>query len=94
MKVGNKAFSQTYELEFDVIGTYITKTAGCDPVRGAKFFALPEYLKSANGQLSFRGTHPPDEKRIAVVLATVEKMESTGSKNLERAERKKPTAPD
>ncbi|WP_170432909.1 M48 family metallopeptidase [Ruegeria arenilitoris] len=94
MKVGNKAFSQTYELESDVIGTYIAKTAGYDPVRGARFFARPENLKSGDGQLSFWGTHPPDEKRIAVVLATVDKMENTGSKTLDRVERKKPTSPD
>lgn len=94
MKVGNKAFSQTYELESDVIGTYIAKTAGYDPVKGAKYFARPESPKTADGQLSFWGTHPPDEKRIAVVLATVDKMENSGSKTLDRVERKKPTSPD
>ncbi|WP_051927663.1 M48 family metallopeptidase [Ruegeria halocynthiae] len=94
MKVGNKAFSQTYELESDVIGTYIAKTAGYDPIKGAKYFARPESPKMAEGQLSFWGTHPPDEKRIAVVLATVDKMESSGSKTLERVERKNSTLPD
>ena len=87
--VGNQAFSQTYELESDVIGTYIAKTAGYDPVKGAKFFARPENPKTSQGKLSFWGTHPPNKKRLAVVLATVEKMENTGSKTLERVERKK-----
>ena len=87
--LGNQAFSQTYELESDVIGTYIAKTAGYDPVKGAKFFARPENPRTSQGKLSFWGTHPPNKKRLAVVLATVEKMESTGSKTLEKVERKK-----
>ena len=85
--MGNKAFSQTYELESDVIGTYIAKTAGYDPVKGAKYFARPENPITSRGKLSFWGTHPPDKKRLAVVLATVEKMENTDSNALERKNR-------
>ncbi len=83
--LGNQAFSQTYELESDVIGTYITKAAGYDPVQGVRFFARPESPKEVNGQLSFWGTHPPDEKRIATVLATVAKIEASQTSSLQKA---------
>lgn len=73
--LGQRAFSQTYELEADVIGTYIAKTAGYDPVRGARYFARPEPVKTVDGRLSFWGTHPPDEERLATVLATVKNLE-------------------
>ncbi|SDY76045.1 Peptidase family M48 [Citreimonas salinaria] len=76
--VGQMAYSQTYELESDVIGTAITKAAGYDPVKGARFFARPEGKRTANGRLSFWGTHPPDEKRLATVLATIEGIEVSG----------------
>ncbi|MGR3647552.1 MAG: M48 family metalloprotease [Shimia sp.] len=74
--VGSMAYSQTYELESDTVGTYITHAAGYDPVEGAKFFARPEDTKSEAGNLSFWGTHPPDEKWVATVLATIEQIEA------------------
>ncbi len=83
--LGSKAYSQTYELESDVIGTYIAKSAGYDPVQGVRFFARPENPREVNGQLSFWGTHPPDAKRIATVLATVAKMEAGQSSGLQQA---------
>lgn len=73
---GQTAYSQSYELEADVIGTYIAKSAGYNPIQGARYFARPEPKKSQSGKLSFWGTHPPDEKRIATVIATVNKMQS------------------
>ncbi|EPX83927.1 M48 family metalloprotease [Salipiger mucosus] len=76
--IGKMAYSQTYELESDVIGTAITRAAGYDPVKGARFFARPEEKRLGNGALSFWGTHPPDEKRLATVLATMESIEATG----------------
>lgn len=76
MAAGQAAFSQTYELESDMIGTYIAKAAGYDPVKGARFFARPEAKKSQSGKLSFWGTHPPDQKRLATVIATVSKMKA------------------
>lgn len=76
--VGVMAYSQTYELESDVIGTAIAKAAGYDPVRGARVFARPEPQKTTNGRLSFWGTHPPDVKRIATVLAVNEAIEVSG----------------
>lgn len=69
---GNQAFSQTYELESDVLGSHIAKAAGYDPVEGAKFFARPESAKTQAGNLSFWGTHPPGEKRLATVIDTAE----------------------
>lgn len=74
--LGNQAFSQSYELEADVIGAYIATTAGYDAVRGARFFARPEAEYSTSGQLSFWGTHPPDEERVATVISIVEKIKN------------------
>lgn len=68
---GSMAYSQTYELEGDTLGTRIATAAGYDPVKGAKFFARPEDTRTEGGKLSFWGTHPPDEKRFATVVATV-----------------------
>lgn len=73
---GSMAYSQSYELESDTLGTRIAHAAGYDPVAGAQFFARPEKTKTENGKLSFWGTHPPDEKRVATVLATVDQIES------------------
>ncbi|WP_347138926.1 M48 family metallopeptidase [Paracoccus sp. SSK6] len=74
--VGQKAYSQTYELESDMLGTRIAAAAGYDPVKGAKYFARDKAARSQTGQLSFWGTHPADSKRLAVVLATVDQMKS------------------
>lgn len=73
---GSMAYSQTYELESDTLGTHITHAAGYDPVEGAKFFARPEPARTEAGKLSFWGTHPPDAKRLATVLATMEQISS------------------
>ncbi|WP_230312223.1 M48 family metallopeptidase [Paracoccus lichenicola] len=74
--VGSKAYSQTYELESDMLGTRIAMAAGYDPVKGAQFFARDEAARSRNGQLSFWGTHPADSRRLAVVLATVDQVKA------------------
>ena len=86
--VGSMAYSQKYELESDTLGTRITSAAGYDPVEGAKFFARPEKAKTSAGKLSFWGTHPPDEKRLATVLATVAQIEA--QVGLQRVSSKKP----
>lgn len=72
--VGSMAYSQSFELESDTLGARITHSAGYDPVKGAKFFARPEKARTSAGNLSFWGTHPPDEKRLAIVLATVDQI--------------------
>lgn len=66
---GSMVYSQTYELESDTLGTRIAAAAGYDPVEGAKFFARAENAKTEAGKLSFWGTHPPNSKRLATVIA-------------------------
>ncbi len=51
--LGSQAYSQSYELESDTLGTRITAAAGYDPVKGAMFFARPEAAKTTSGKLSF-----------------------------------------
>jgi len=68
--VGNKAYSQTYELEADVIATHVARTAGFDAVKGARYFARPENPHVQPGQLSFWGTHPANDTRLALVIET------------------------
>ncbi|MFC3169285.1 M48 family metalloprotease [Paracoccus fontiphilus] len=81
--VGTRAYSQTYELESDMLGTRIAAAAGYDPVKGAKFFARAEAARSQGGQLSFWGTHPADSRRLAVVLATVDQMKAGAPSGVE-----------
>lgn len=73
---GQRAFSKEYELEADVIGTYIAEAAGYDAVRGARFFARPEPTRREDGALSFWGTHPPDADRLALVIETARALRS------------------
>lgn len=75
--VGQIAFSKSYELESDVIGTHIAHAAGYDPVRGARYFARDEAARSSSGRLSFWGTHPADAKRVAVVIATMDQIRAS-----------------
>lgn len=74
--VGQMAFSQTYELESDMLGTRIAHNAGYDPIKGAQFFARDEAARSKSGQLSFWGTHPADSKRMAIVIATMDEIKA------------------
>lgn len=73
---GTFAYSQAYELESDTLGARIAHAAGYDPAAGAEFFARPEEARTGAGKLSFWGTHPPDKKRYATVLATVDQIEA------------------
>lgn len=77
--VGQVAYSQTYELESDMLGTRIAMAAGYDPVKGAQYFARNEEARTASGQLSFWGTHPANSKRLAVVLATADQVSGGNS---------------
>lgn len=63
--IGSRAYSQTYGLESDTVGTRITVGAGYDPIKGAKQLAQPKKAKSETGNRSFWETHPPNEKRLA-----------------------------
>lgn len=68
--VGQRAYSQSFELEADVIGTYIAARAGFDPERGALIFARPA-LQAGGGLLS---THPASPQRLATVQRTSEEI--------------------
>lgn len=72
--LGQRSYSQTYELESDMLGTRIAAAAGYDPVEGAKFFARAEAAQGSSGALTFWGTHPPDVKRMAMVIATMDEI--------------------
>lgn len=61
---GARAYSKDFELEADVLGTYIAEAAGYNPIRGAKSFA-----RFGGGSNSFLSTHPPSGNRIATVNA-------------------------
>ena len=69
--IGNRAYSQTFELEADMIGTHISTRAGYDAQTGARLFARARAATTPSGTRSFWGTHPPSEARIATVAATV-----------------------
>ena len=66
--VGQRAYSQNYELEADTIGTHIAFRAGYSPERGAQYFARSG---SAANVLS---THPPSRARINTVHSTSAKI--------------------
>lgn len=82
--VGGMAYSQTYELEADMIGTHIAEAAGYDAELGSRVFARRKSAKNADGALSFWGTHPPSDRRVATVAATARKI-SEGEPLLSRA---------
>jgi len=73
---GSMAYSQSYELESDTLGARIAAASGYDPVKGAQYFARPEDARTEAGNLSFWGTHPPNEKRLATVLAVHAQIEA------------------
>ncbi|MBM7068736.1 M48 family metallopeptidase [Actibacterium sp. 188UL27-1] len=61
-QVGVLRYSQRFELEADSLGAVITRRAGFDPVKGAKFFdRIPDPGNS------FLNTHPPTAQRQATV---------------------------
>ncbi len=80
---GRRAYSQTYELEADMLGTYIAERAGYDPVLGSRVFAR---LSSDQGKpvpknkASFWSTHPRSPRRIATVKATAALIEAQRAK--------------
>lgn len=61
--LGVRAYSQSYELEADVLGAFIAARAGYAPERGAVIFTRPA-LASGGGLLS---THPASPQRLATV---------------------------
>ncbi|MGC8201799.1 M48 family metallopeptidase [Aliiroseovarius sp. PTFE2010] len=64
--VGARAYSKSYELEADQLGTVIAFRAGYNPERGAQFFTrIPDPGDR------FLGTHPPNGQRIETVRRTM-----------------------
>jgi hypothetical protein len=57
-----------------MLGTRIAYAAGYDLIMGAQFFAGEEFAHSKFGQLSFWGTHLADERRMALVIATMDEI--------------------
>jgi predicted Zn-dependent protease len=71
--VGARSFSQTAELEADVIGTVIAFRAGYDPVRGAELFRrLPD------PGVQLLSSHPPNAQRLRVVRRTLAEIAGSG----------------
>jgi len=68
--IGARAYSQSHELEADVIGTYVATLAGYNPEIGARSFAR---LAGRGG--GFLSTHPPSTQRIAAVQRTIQQIE-------------------
>jgi Zn-dependent protease with chaperone function len=66
--LGARSYSQTYELEADTLGSFITARAGYDPERGAQIFLRPS-LASAGGP-AILSSHPASARRQATVAAT------------------------
>lgn len=70
---GGAAYSQTYELEADMLGAYIAERAGYDPERGARVFArlaASDDHAPPPGAAAFWSTHPHSDERIAIVART------------------------
>jgi Zn-dependent protease with chaperone function len=75
--LGVRAYSQSYELEADVLGAFIAARAGYAPERGAVIFTRSA-LAGGGGLLS---THPPSPQRLATVqqvTAEIRRQQATG----------------
>jgi Zn-dependent protease with chaperone function len=74
--VGGIAYSQTYELEADMLGAYIAEAAGYDAEKGSLLFARREGggtgpTAGAHGAMSLWSTHPSSPQRVATVRYAV-----------------------
>lgn len=76
---GAAAYSQTYELEADMLGAYIAERAGYDPDAGSRIFArlgVEEDEAAPAGSAAFWSTHPSSPERIALVDAVAARIEA------------------
>ncbi len=73
MALGGIAYSQTYELEADMLGAYIAEAAGYDAEKGSLLFARREggNVRGEAGAMSLWSTHPRSPQRIATVRYAV-----------------------
>ena len=74
--LGAMAYSQTYELEADMLGAYIAEAAGFDAEKGSLLFARRAGggtgpTAGVNGAMSLWSTHPSSPQRIATVRYAV-----------------------
>lgn len=71
--IGSVAYSQTYELEADMLGAYIAESAGYNAEKGSLLFARREGGNVAGeaGAMSLWSTHPRSPQRIATVRYAV-----------------------
>ncbi|QPH55479.1 M48 family metalloprotease [Pontivivens ytuae] len=74
--VGSRAYSQAFELEADLLGTYIADRAGYDPVDGAASFAR------FGGSNSILSTHPPGPQRYNTVVAAARQIEQQRARGI------------
>ena len=75
--IGGQAYSQTYELEADMLGAYIAEAAGFDPVAGSLIFprlAVRDGEAPPADMASFWATHPSSPERIALVSAAASEI--------------------
>ncbi len=73
--LGGRVYSQSYELEADELGAWISARAGYDPERGALVFTRPA-LAAGGGLLS---THPASPDRQAAVRAAAARIRAAGA---------------
>jgi hypothetical protein len=71
--IGGIAYSQTYELEADMLGAYIAEAAGYDAEKGSLLFARREggNVRAEAGAMSLWSTHPRSPQRVATVRYAV-----------------------
>jgi Zn-dependent protease with chaperone function len=77
--LGARAYSQSYELEADTLGTYITARAGFSPERGADVFGRPALANP--GGPPILASHPGSAQRqatVARVAADVRAQQAAG----------------
>ena len=69
--IGSRVYSKRFELEADVIATFISMQAGYDPLLGAAPFTRIE-----TGSSGFLATHPPSQQRFETVRRTAARIEA------------------
>jgi hypothetical protein len=77
--VGGRAYSQSYELEADTLGAYITARAGYSPERGADIFGRPSLANP--GGPAILASHPGSSQRqatVAGVAAEIRRQQAAG----------------
>lgn len=76
---GATAYSQTFELEADMIGAYVAEAAGYDPERGSAVFPRisgDKHAEPESGQAAFWSTHPSSPERLAWAAAVAADIRS------------------